>query len=134
MAVTGDDLYLLHADGHLSTCTFSRIDDAPTRCTDPAPFVDNYPAHRDIDIFAPAHFTQLTLTTPPNPVVLLLDADRRSVYRLSANSLEYQNQVTGYAGEASPFKAGPAGAVAVSPNYILYLSIENQVYFASNLP
>src|SRR6185436_9221959 len=35
LAVSGDDLYLLHADGHLSTCTFSRIAETPTRCIDP---------------------------------------------------------------------------------------------------
>jgi hypothetical protein len=134
MAVSGDDLYMLHSDGHVSTCTFSRISETPTRCQDPAALVDNNPAHRGIDIFAQAHFTQIALTNPPNPVVLLLDADHQSVYRLSAHTLEYQNQVTGYAGDASPFEPGPAGAMAVSPNYILYLSIGNQVYFATNLP
>ena len=134
MAVSGDDLFMLHADGHLSTCTYSRIAETPTRCQDPAPLVDTYPAHQGLDLFTLAHFTQVAVTTPPNPVVLLLDADQQSVYRLLANSLEYQNQVTGYAGEDSPFQAGPAGAMAVSPNYVLYLSIGNQVYFATNLP
>ena len=134
MAVSGDDLYMLHTDGHVSTCTFSRIEETPTRCTDPAPLVDNNPAHSGMNIFAPAHFTQIALTNPPNPVVLLLDADRQSVYRLSAHLLEYQNQVTGYAGDANPFQPGPASAMAVSPNYVLYLAIANQVYFATNLP
>jgi hypothetical protein len=134
MAVSGDDMYMLHSDGHVSTCTFSRISETPTRCQDPAPLVDNNPAHSGTSVFAPAHFTQITLTNPPNPVVLLLDADHQSVFRLSAHTLEYQNQVTGYAGEASPFQAGPATAMAVSPNYVLYLAIGNQVYFATNLP
>lgn len=134
MAVSGDDMYLLHADGHLSTCTFSRIAETPTRCQDPAPRIDNFPAHRDLDIFAQAHFTQMTLTNPPNPVVLLLDAQNQKVYRLSPRSLELQNQVTGYAGEGNPFQSGPVGAMAVSPNYVLYLAIGNQVYFAANLP
>ena len=134
MAVSGDDMYMLHSDGHVSTCTFSRITETPTRCQDPSPLVDNNPAHSGTNIFAPAHFTQIALTNPPNPVVLLLDADHQSVYRLSAHTLEYQNQVTGYAGEDSPFQDGPADAMAVSPNYVLYLSIGNQVYFATNLP
>ena len=134
MAVTGDDMYMLHSDSHVSTCTFSRIAETPTRCQDPAPLVDNNPAHSGINIFTQARFTQIALTNPPNPVVLLLDADRQSVYRLSAHTLEYQNQVTGYAGEDSPFQPGPAGAMAVSPNYVLYLSVGNQVYFATNMP
>ena len=134
LAVSGDDLFMLHSDGHVSTCTFSRIAETPTRCQDPAPLIDNNPAHEGIDIFGQAHFTQLTLTNPPNPVVLLLDSDNQTVFRLSAHSLEYQNQITGYAGEANPFQPGPMGALAVSPNYVLYLSVANHVYFATNLP
>ncbi len=134
MAVSGDDLYLLHADGHMSTCTFSRIAETPTRCVDPAPRIDNFPAHRDLDIFAQAHFTQLTLTAPPNSVVLLLDSENQKVYRLTPRSLELQNQVTGYADEGNPFQSGPVSAMAVSPNYVLYLAIGSQVYFANNLP
>lgn len=134
LAVSGDDLYLLHADGHLSTCAYSRLNEVPTRCIDPAPRIDNFPAHRDMDIFAQAHFTQMALTNPPNPVVLLLDAENRSVFRLTPRSLELQNQVTGYAGSASPFQAGPVSAMTISPNYVLYLAIGNQVYFAVNLP
>ena len=134
LAVSGDDLYLLHTDGHLSTCTYSRIAEVPTRCDDPAPRVDNFLAHQDIDIFAQAHFTQMALTNPPNPVVLLLDSENRTVFRLTPRSLELQNMVGGYAGKASPFQQGSVGAMAISPNYILYLAIGNQVYFATNLP
>jgi len=134
LAVSGDDLYLLHADGHLSTCTYSRIAEVPTRCVDPAPRIDNFPAHQGVDIFAQAHFTQMSLTNPPNPVVLLLDSDNRTVFRLTPRSLELQNQVSGFTGKASPFQQGPFDAMAISPNYVLYLAIDNQVYFATNLP
>jgi hypothetical protein len=134
LAVSGDDLYLLHADGHLSTCTYSRLNDVPTRCTDPAPRMDNFPAHRDMDIFAQAHFTQMSLTTPPNPVILLLDSDNRVVFRLTPRSLELQHQISAYPGKASPFQQGPASAMAISPNYVLYLAIGDQVYFAVNIP
>jgi len=134
LAVSGDDLYLLHADSHFSTCTFSRISETPTRCIDPANYNDNFPAHLGLDLFAQAHFTQIALTNPPNPVVLLLDSEHQSVYRFTPRSLELQNQVSGYAGKANPFQRGSVGAMAVSPNYVLYLAIGNQVYFATNLP
>ena len=134
LAVSGDDLYLLHADGHLTTCTFSRLAEAPTRCVDPAPYRDSFPAHQDLNIFAQAHFTQMSLTNPPNQVILLLDSEHQSVLRLSPRSLELQNQFGGFTGKASPFEAGPIGAMAVSPNYVLYLAIGDQVYFAINLP
>ncbi|HVF26050.1 MAG TPA: hypothetical protein VNA23_09185 [Anaerolineales bacterium] len=134
LAVSGDDLYLLHADGHLSTCTFSRIAATPTRCVDPATYMDPFPAHQDLNLFAQAHFTQMSLTNPPNPVILLLDSENQSVFRFTPRSLELQNQVTGYASKENPFQQGSAGAMAVSPNYVLYIAIGNQVYFATNLP
>jgi hypothetical protein len=134
MVVSSDDLYMLHTDGHLSHCTFSRISEVPTRCQDPAPRVDNYPAHRDIDIFKQAHFTQMAITNPPNSVLLLLDSDGQTVFRFSPRSFELQNQIKSYAGDGDPFQSGPAGALAVSPNYVLYLAIGDQVYFATNLP
>ena len=134
LAVSGDDLYMLYADGHLVACTFSRISATPTRCQDPAPRIDNYPAHRDLDIFRLAHFTQMSITNPPNTVLLLLDADGQSVFRFSPRSFELQNQLSGYAGKNNPFQRGSVSAMAVSPNYVLYLAIGNQVYFATNLP
>ncbi|HQX15287.1 MAG TPA: hypothetical protein PLA27_02615 [Anaerolineales bacterium] len=134
LAVSGDDLYLLHADGHLATCTFSRIAETPTKCIDPINFLDSYPAHQDINIFAQAHFTQMLLTTPPNIVMLLLDSENQKVFRFTPRSIELQNQLTGFAGDANPFQPGAVGAMAVSPNYVLYFSIGNQVYFATNLP
>ena len=134
MAVVADDLYMLHRDGHLSTCTFSRLSEVPTRCQDPAPRVDNYPAHGDLDIFGSAAFTQMSMTSPPNSVILLLDSASQSVFRFLPRSFEFQNRVTGYTGKANPFQRGPVGAMAVSPNYVLYLAIGDQVYFATNLP
>jgi hypothetical protein len=37
-------------------------------------------------------------------------------------------------GKANPFQQGSATAMAVSPNYVLYLAVGNQVYFATNMP
>ena len=134
LAVVSDDLYMLHTDGHLSTCTFSRLSEVPTRCQDPAPRVDNYPAHSDTNIFQMAHFTQIAMTSPPNSVILLLDSASQSVFRFLPRSFEFQNRVTGYTGKTNPFQSGSARAMAVSPNYVLYLAIGDQVYFATNLP
>jgi hypothetical protein len=134
IAVSRDDLYLLHSDSHLTTCTFSNLDVVPTRCEDPAPLIDNFPAHRDVNVIGQAHFTQINVTTPPNPTVMLLDSDNQSVFRFTPRSLEYQNQLQAYPGDANPFPPEPVGAMAISPNYILYLAIENQVFFALNVP
>ena len=85
-------------------------------------------------MFAQAHFTQMFLTTPPNSVILLLDSENQTVFRFTPRSIELQNQVTGFAGKANPFQAGTVDAMTVSPNYVLYLAIDDQVYYATNLP
>ena len=134
LAVSGDDLYLLHADGHISTCTFSRIEQTPTKCADPAVIQDPFPAHQGINIFADTNFTQMALTSPPTPVLLLLDAKNQGVFRFSPRTLELLNLIRSHAGEGNAFQPGPVGAMTVSPNYVLYVAIGNQVYFAANLP
>jgi hypothetical protein len=101
---------------------------------DPAPLVDTFPAHRDVNVFAQAHFTQISITVPPNPTILLLDSENQSVFRFTPRSLEYQNQFQPYPGEANPLPPEPVGAMTISPNYVLYLAINNQVFFATNIP
>lgn len=132
LAVRNDDLYLLHADGHLSTCSYSRLETVPTRCQDPAVLVNPLPAYQDLDLFAQSHITQLQLTGAPDSNLLLLDADNRSVLRFSPRSLELQNQI--YPQPGASFKPGPAGAITVNPNRVLFLAVDDQVYFATNLP
>jgi hypothetical protein len=134
LVVKDDTLYLLHADGHLSTCSYSRIETVPTRCQDPAVLINPYPAYKDVDLFAQAHITQMMYTSPPDSTILLLGADSQGVLRLSPSSLEFQNQIRPPAGSDNPLPAGPVDAMAVGPNHVLYLAAKGQVYFAQNLP
>jgi hypothetical protein len=134
LAVSGDDLFLLRGDGNLASCKFSRLSEVPTRCQDPAPRLDQNPAHVGVDVFGLSHFTHMAVTNPPNSVILLLDSDNQSVFRFSPRSFELQNQITGYAGQANPFPRRPVSAMAVSPNYVLFFAIGDQIYFATNLP
>lgn len=132
LVVNGDELYLLHADGHLSHCSYSRLDTVPTRCEDPAPLVNTIPAYQDIDLFGGAHITQMMLTSPPDSTLVLLDADNRGVMRISPRTLELQNQIQPAPGTS--LKPGPAGAMTVSPNRVLFLAVDDQVYFATDMP
>ena len=134
LIVSGDDLYMLHADGHLSTCSYSRIETKPTRCQDPAPLVNPYLAYQDTDLFASAHFTQLLFNALPDQSILILDADTQGVFRFAQRSLELQNQFRPTTGTANPIPPGPAGAVAVGPNHVLYLAVDGQIYFATDMP
>lgn len=134
VAVSGDDLYLLHADGHLSTCSYSRIEAVPTRCQDPAELKNPFAAYADNDLFAQTHITQMILTSPPDSAILLLDTDSQGVLRFSPRSLELQNQLRPTTDESSGLPAGAVGAIAAGPNHVLYLAIKDEVYFATDMP
>ncbi len=132
--VSGDEMYLLHADGRLSSCSFSRIDASRSNCKDPLPMINPFPAYQDIDLFGAAHFTQLLFAAPPDPSILVLDADGQSLMRFAPRSIELQNQFRPTLGRANPIPAGSVSAVAVSPDHVLYFAVDGQVYFAVNMP
>lgn len=130
MIVTGDELYMLHADGHLSNCSYNRIESNPQKCKDPFPLINPFQAYKDQDLFASAHFTQMLFAAPPDQSILILDADTQGVMRFTPRSLELQNQYRPTTGSVNPLPAGPVDAVAVSPNHFLFMTIGGQVYYA----
>lgn len=132
--VSGDEMYLLHADGRLSTCNYSRVDVNASKCKDPLNRINPFPAYADTDLFAAAHFTQILFAAPPDPSLLLLDADGLNVMRFAPRTLELQSQFQPAAGGAGSIPPGTVGAVAVSPDHVLYLAVNGQVYFAVNMP
>lgn len=134
LAVKDDSLYLLHSDGRLSTCSYSRLSTVPTRCKDPAGLTNPFAAYKDTDLFGQAHITQMMFTYPPDSTILLLDADSQGVMRLTPASLELQNQIRPAAGDANPLPISPVSAMTVGPNQVLYLAVNDRVYFANNLP
>ncbi len=132
LVVSSDELYLLHADGHISTCSYSRLDTVPTRCEDPATIVNPIPAYQDIDLFEQAHITQIIQTSPPDLSLLMLDADNRNILRISPRTLELRDQIHPMPGSSLPQR--PAGAMTVNPNRVLFLAVGDQVYFATDMP
>jgi hypothetical protein len=132
VAVNADDLYVLHADGRISTCSYSRIESVPTRCVDPAELLNPLEAYRDQDLFTQAHFTQLMFSPPPDSSLLVLDADGQGVFRFSARSLELQAQLRPLAGRANTMPAGEVTAMGISPNHVLYFALRDRIYFAVN--
>ena len=132
--ITGDELYMLHGDGHLSICSYTTVESSTSQCQDPLPMVNPFPAYQGADLFSTAHFTQLLFAAQPDQSILLLDADTQGVMRFSPRSLELQNQFRPMIDSAHQVPSGPAGAVTVSPSHVLYLAVDGQVYFAANMP
>lgn len=132
--VFGDEMYLLHADGRISRCNYSRVDASASECEDPLNRVNPIPAYADMDLFSTAHFTQLIFAAPPDPSILLLDSENRNIMRFAPRTFELQNQFQAQARGARSIPPLPAAAVAVSPNRVLYLAVDGQIYFAANMP
>ncbi|MCL5611222.1 MAG: hypothetical protein M1485_01490, partial [Chloroflexi bacterium] len=87
-----------------------------------------------VNVFTQAHFTQMMFTPAPDSALLLLDTDGQSIFRLIPRSLELQSQIRPLAGRDNPLPPGPVGAMTVSPNHILYMGIQDKVYFAVDSP
>jgi hypothetical protein len=126
LAVNRQDLYLLHADGHLTTCTFSPFQESPTRCTEPATFADARPGRQDGPLIADALFSQLLFSPPPDPSIYLLDPTTRSIYHFSLR-LTLQRQFR----SSQPLQDEPATAFTISPNRTAFLALGRQVYYAT---
>lgn len=126
LSVNRTDLYILHADGHLTTCVYSSLPDAPTRCEDPATYTDFRPGYKSGTTLPNTQLVQIAYQPPPDPSLYLLDAPNQAVYHLSLRlALQRQWQ------PREPLSGGAATAFAISPDRVLFLAIGNRVYYAA---
>jgi len=133
LVVDGDQLYLLHADGQLTTCSYSRVEGVPTHCESPSQLTNLFPAYEDIHLLEQAHITQMQLTAAPNSTLALLDVDTRGILRLSPHSMELQNQIRPALDSETSMPTGPASAMTFSTNHTLFIAVDDRVYFAMNV-
>ncbi|MCL4560564.1 MAG: hypothetical protein M1281_08120 [Chloroflexi bacterium] len=130
LAVNSSDLYLLHADGHLTLCTLSYMQGSPTRCTDPAVYSDLRPGRQNgVATLPNTKFTQMLFTPPPDPSIYLLDQAERSVYHFSMR-LNLQRLLL----PANPADEGipdtPVTAFTISSTRTIFLAFGNKVFYA----
>ena len=122
-AVDLDDLYMLFADGTITTCTFG-FAGQPTKCEGPATFTDTRPGRAPGPAVDGATFSQLRFSPPPDPSIYLLDPAAGAVYHFSLR-LTFQRQFR-------PLAAidGDVTAFAVSPGRMMFLAYGNEIYWA----
>jgi hypothetical protein len=126
LTVNGSDLYLLHTDGHLTTCTYSRLAESPTRCEEPAIYVDPRPGRQDTAVIEGAHFTQILFAPPPDPSIYMLEPGSKAIYHFSVR-LTFQRQYQ----SKQPLPSGPATAFTIShTNRTIIMAIGNEVFYA----
>ncbi len=126
LAVYNDDLYLLHADGHITKCTYSSLAASPTRCEDPYPYSDNRPGRAHGPVIADAVFNQIYFSSFPERSIYMLDPQNQSIYYFSVLlTLQWQYQPAGN------LASGKATAFAITPNRMAFLAVGNSIYYAS---
>jgi hypothetical protein len=126
LAVYNDDLFLLHADGHTTKCTYSGMAESPTRCDDPYPYSDNRPGRVHGPVIEDALFNQIYFSSFPERSIYMLDPQNQSIYYFSVLlTLQWQYQ------SKESLAEGTATAFAISPNRMAFLAIGNYVYYAA---
>jgi hypothetical protein len=122
-----NDLFLLHTDGHLTTCVFSGLLESPTRCQDPAEYADPRPGRPSGPLIEDAYFTEIYFAPPPDPSLYMLEPNSLAIYHLSVR-LTFQRQYR----PLDPLPEGPATAFAISRgNRTAFLAVGNQVFYAA---
>jgi hypothetical protein len=125
--VNNDDLFLLHKDGHLTTCVYSQLQVAATRCTDPATYVDRRQGRQNGPLILDAQFSQILYTQPPDPSIYMLDPFHQAIYHFSVK-LSLQEQFR----SKNPLHSNTnATAFTVTQNRMVFLAVGNQIYYAS---
>ncbi len=129
LAVNNNTLYVLHADSHITTCEFSAMVGSPTRCEDPAIFIDPREGLKDDPLVYGAQFNEILFLPPPDPSIYLLDTLKQAVYHFSVQ-LAYQRQFR----SQNELPYVPASSFTINrTNLTIFIAIGNQVYYA-NLP
>lgn len=126
IAVNQNDLYLLHEDGHLTTCVYGALAASPTRCNDPEIFTDPRPGRQSGPYVEDASFSQIQFSPPPEPSIYMLDPLTQAIYRFSVR-LTYDRQFR----PNDPLGEIPASAFFVNrSDHAIYMAVGNQVYYA----
>jgi uncharacterized membrane protein len=126
LTVYNDDLFLLHADGHITKCTYSALLESPTRCDDPYPYSDNRPGRVHSPVIDETVFNQLYFSSFPERSIYMLDPQNQSIYYFSVLlALQWQYQPLTF------LTSGNATAFAISPNRMAFLAIGSNVYYAA---
>jgi len=121
LTINRDELYLLHQDGHLTTCAYGN----PTHCEDPAMMTDLRYDNTRTPTIDDVIFQEIQLTNPPDSSIFLLEPTGPAIYRFTLR-LNYHTQYL----PLEHLSDDPATAFAVSTGHQVFLAIGNQVYVA----
>lgn len=126
LAVSKDELFLLHADGHSSHCLASQISGLVT-CEDPYPYQDAVGGGAGVDL-ASLKFNQMAYSPPPDPSIYFLEPETAELYQFSLRLNLNQVLRPGLSDGSLP--TARATSFAVAANRQVFLAFGNAVYYA----
>ena len=127
IAAEKEQLYLLRANGNMTVCTYSGLVVSPTRCVDPAPYMDYRVDPAGVTLQWDDPFGAVLTTTSPDPSLYLFSPQTNGVFQFSLRTLAFQRQFM----PGGALGSGAGTALAVNPvNRILIVAVHHQVYYA----
>ena len=126
LAVSKDELFLLHSDGRSSHCLASQIS-GNVNCDDPYPYQDVDGGESGVD-FTGLKYNQMAYSPPPDPSIYFLDPNGAELYQFSLRL--NLNQVLRSGLNDGSLPTGKATAFAVAANRQVFLAFGNAVYYA----
>jgi hypothetical protein len=124
----GEDLYLVDANGQMTTCSYSAINYAPTSCEQPAIFEDPRPGRENkVTGFEGAIFSRLAIDPLNRQSLYVLDQNNSAIYRLSLRL--FLDKVI-KADSATRLPSGQPSAFVVTTNQYLLLAYGNRLFVA----
>ena len=132
LVVNQEDLYVLHADGHMTQCRYSADKKVRlTECQEPSPFTDNRVGRTDKKpwIFADASFSMAQATRLPNASIFLLDTTGQSIYQFSYQ-LNLERVLRAQYNKNYPVPASSPSGFGITPESDLFLAFDNRLFIA----
>ncbi len=125
LAANFDELYLLHADGHLTLCFADVVGISKTQCTDPQPLQD-FRTGREASGYQPeSPYSQLYSNPSPDPSLYVLEPVGQSVTHFSFRELGFLQQFS----PTQPLNGKATAFTVRSVDRLIYLALGNQVYY-----
>ena len=132
LAINQEDLYILHADGHMTQCRYSAEKAVRlTECKEPSPYTDNRVGRTDKKpwIFPDASFSMLQSTRLPNASIYLLDTLGQSVYRISYQ-LNLERVLRPQYNKNYPLPLTAPSGFGITPESDIFLAFDNRLFIA----
>ena len=125
--VDGEEVFLLHSDGHTSRCTnpwFAGVNS----CDEPYTYADTGTAGSNTN-FENLKFSRFAYSQPPDPSIFYLEPDLAELYQFSLRL--NLNKVYRAGASSGSLPKSEATAFYVSSDRKVFLAFGNQLYYAS---